>query len=153
MSSERQFVEHIGQLFERDGMPRIAGRVFGDLLLSNEARSLESLAEGLEVSKASVSTNARLLEGVGMVERVTFPGDRRDYYEVPDSAYMRMLELRLQRFLETRRLLEEGLGTAAASDLRIRRRLEVFREFFDRMIGSITEARDRMAERGSGETE
>lgn len=54
------FIERIGGSLESDGRPRIAGRIFGLLLVSEDCRSLDELAVQLRVSKASVSTNARL---------------------------------------------------------------------------------------------
>src|SRR5690606_41593620 len=77
-----QFVERMGQLFEAEAGPRIAGRLFGLLVLTPGALSLDEIAEELRVSKASVSANARMLESMHVISRVTRPGDRRDYYEV-----------------------------------------------------------------------
>lgn len=145
MQPEDRFIERMGQLFERDGLARIAGRIFGRLLLAVGPMSLDDLVSGLQVSKASVSTNTRLLDRLGMVERLTFPGDRRDYYEVSEGVHERMLELRLQRFQATRELLGEGLRTEAAEDPQVRRRLEQFGEFFDRMVEAIAEAKRGMA--------
>ena len=56
------FIERMGVALDSDGLPRIAGRIFGLLLVSEDARSLDDLAAELRVSKGSVSTNARLLE-------------------------------------------------------------------------------------------
>ena len=53
-----QFTDRMGLLFEAEGRPRIAGRIFGYLLLSDDPRSLDQLADSLRVSKASASTNA-----------------------------------------------------------------------------------------------
>jgi DNA-binding transcriptional regulator GbsR (MarR family) len=55
-------------------------------------QSLDEMAEQLQVSKASVSANARLLETIGMIERVTKPGDRRDYYAATSPDVHRRLE-------------------------------------------------------------
>ena len=57
-----QLVERFGLRFEEDGLPRIAGRMLGLLMVSAEPRSLDELAEELQASKTSASTNARLLE-------------------------------------------------------------------------------------------
>lgn len=149
MASEDHFIEHMGQLFERDRMARIAGRILGKLLLAESPMTLDDLASALRVSKASVSANTRLLESVGILERLTYPGDRRDYYEVSEVAHQRMLDLRLQRFNATRELLDEGFETKAAQNALVRARLELFCEFFDRMIESIVEARDAMATKGN----
>jgi DNA-binding transcriptional regulator GbsR (MarR family) len=103
-----QFVERMGLMMEADGMPRIAGRIFGFLLVHAGAYSLDDLAERLRVSKASVSTNARLLEQVGIVERTAAPGDRRDYYQVGDDAWERMLHVAQRKWESMRRVLRDA---------------------------------------------
>jgi DNA-binding transcriptional regulator GbsR (MarR family) len=40
------FIERMGLALESDGLPRIAGRIFGLLLVSEDARSLDDLATG-----------------------------------------------------------------------------------------------------------
>jgi DNA-binding transcriptional regulator GbsR (MarR family) len=109
--SARRFVERMGMHLEADGLPRSAGRIFGHLLLTECACSLDELAETLQVSKASVSTNARLLEQVGILERTCEPGDRRDFYRMRPDAWDRMLLNARQRWEAVRELLAE---TAAA---------------------------------------
>src|SRR5216117_917182 len=81
----RMFVEKLAVLLETDGMPRVAGRLFGLLLVSAEPRSLDELAKQLGLSKASISINARLLEEKGLVERVGRQADRRDYYGIAED--------------------------------------------------------------------
>ncbi len=103
-----QFVERMGLMMEADGLPRIAGRIFGFLLVHAGAFSLDDLAERLRVSKASVSTNARLLEQVGIVERTAAPGDRRDYYQVGDDAWERMLHVAQRKWESMRRVLRDA---------------------------------------------
>ncbi|HEX5387858.1 MAG TPA: MarR family transcriptional regulator [Gemmatimonadales bacterium] len=83
--------------FEDEGFSRTAGRLFGCLLLSPAPRSLDQLARALQASKASVSTESRLLERRGIVERVRRPADRRIYYQVPADLPARTMELRLDR--------------------------------------------------------
>lgn len=94
------FVERMGLMMESHGLPRIAGRLYGFLLLHEEAYSLDELAELLQVSKASVSTNARLLEQHGMLELTSAPGDRRDFYRVGPDAQERMLRAAQRKFRE-----------------------------------------------------
>ena len=116
MSDARErFVETMGRHFEEEGVPRIAGRLCGRLMLEEEECSLDDLAEALQVSKGSISSNARLLEDWGVAERVTRPGDRRDYYRLAPDIHQRLLnrqvariELAIRRFTEAR----EELGDA-----------------------------------------
>jgi DNA-binding transcriptional regulator GbsR (MarR family) len=107
----REFVERMGLHLEADGMPRSAGRIYAYMLLAESACSLDALAETLQVSKASVSTNARLLEQVGLLERTSGLGDRRDYYRVRQDAWERMLLIARRRW----ELLQELLTQAQLS--------------------------------------
>ena len=102
---QRSFVERMGQSAETDGMSPIAGRLFAVLLLSDELRSLDDLAAELEVSKASVSTDARRLLDRGIVVRVTRPGDRRDYYELAPDFFAQVVRSRIARWRRIHQLI------------------------------------------------
>ena len=75
-------VEVTARLCQRLGLPRSSGQIFGLLYLAPHALSLDEIAEGLELSKASVSTGTRQLLGWHAIKQVWKPGDRKDYYEV-----------------------------------------------------------------------
>jgi DNA-binding transcriptional ArsR family regulator len=82
---QRRFVDDLGHLYARYGIPVTFGRVFALLLLSDEPISLDDLAARLEVSKSAVSVTTRDLERVGIVRRLTRPGSRRVLYEANDD--------------------------------------------------------------------
>ncbi len=103
------FIEYIGQITEAEGLPRIAGRIFGLLLLSPEALSLDEMAEQLTVSRASVSTDARRLGDCGLLERVTRKGDRRDYYRIADTHFISAMERRLAALERLQMVLNAGV--------------------------------------------
>ena len=105
---ESRFVERSGLIAEREGFSRIAGRIFGLLLLSDTELSLEEIAERLMVSRASVSTEARRLQDHGIVQRTSRPGDRKDYYHIAPDHYIRSLEQRFQTIRDFVALLDEG---------------------------------------------
>jgi len=111
------FIERMGLALESDGLPRTAGRIFGLLLVSEDCRSLDDLAAELRVSKASASTNARLLEQRGMLERNSRPSDRRDYYRVPPDLFSQTMAQRLARWQRFHEAIRE-----ARTSLPIRRR-------------------------------
>ena len=112
----QQFIERAGILWEEDGLPRIAGRIFALTLLSAAPRSLDDIAESLGVSKASVSNDARLLERLGFLERVSLPGDRRDYYQIADRSFDRVIAERARRVRLFHDLIEGGQKIEVASD-------------------------------------
>ncbi len=105
---ETRFVERSGLIAEREGFSRIAGRIFGLLMLSPTELSLDEIAERLMVSRASVSTEARRLQDHGIVERTSRPGDRKDYYHIAPNHYLRSLEQRFRTLQEMVALLNDG---------------------------------------------
>ncbi len=151
-AATQKFIEKMGLIFETDGMPRIAGRVLGLLLLSPEALSLDDLSELLRVSKASASTNARLLERMGALERVAKPGDRRDYYHVDAAASERMLEVRLERLVRLHGLVAEGLETVPFESPEVRARLEWLEVFHGQVVEQLRRSLVRWRTRRESES-
>jgi DNA-binding Lrp family transcriptional regulator len=103
-----RFVDQMAELYEREGLAPIAGRVFARLLLSGAPMALGDLARDLRVSKASVSTETRRLERQRILERVTRPGDRRVFYHIADDLPVRIMDIRLERMRRFRALLGQG---------------------------------------------
>jgi len=91
------FVERMGLSAQGDGLPRIAGRIMGYFIVNGGPTSLSRLAEELQVSRASISTNARTLRDLGVLEVTAVPGDRQDYYQLASRHYLRVLEGYVQR--------------------------------------------------------
>jgi DNA-binding transcriptional regulator GbsR (MarR family) len=148
MTTTQQAVERMCLRFEEDGLPRIAGRLLGTLMLSPRALSLDELSETVQASKASVSTNCRLLERLGTVERATRPGDRRDFYRVADDLHERLLAKRLSQLEAMRALLAEVVESPAVADEKVERRLRDFAAFFGHMMAAVESAGARwMAEK------
>src|SRR5258706_2440962 len=80
-SARRKFIEAGGHTTQSFGVGRILGQIFALLYLSPKPMCLDDIATELSVSKASVSTTVRQLEGWSAVKRVWVKGDRKDYYE------------------------------------------------------------------------
>ena len=102
------FIERMGLAAQSDGMPRIAGRILGYFIIHDGPASLARLAQELQVSRASVSTNARILRNLGVLEATAVPGDRQDYYQLAPRHYVRVLE----GYVERMGALGESLATA-----------------------------------------
>jgi DNA-binding transcriptional regulator GbsR (MarR family) len=73
-------VAGLGRLARFFGFSDVMGRLYGTLLLSPEAMSLDDLANSLEISKGSVSMNMRALERWGMAKEVWMRGERKKFY-------------------------------------------------------------------------
>ncbi len=76
-------LDGLGQLADYFGFSKVMGQLYATLLLSAEPLSLDDMMARLDISKASVSTNMRSLEHMGMVRQVWVRGGsgRRKYYQ------------------------------------------------------------------------
>lgn len=142
------FVERAGLLCERDGLPRIAGRILGLLLVSPAPLALDAIADRLGVSKASVSTDARRLEERGLVERVGRPGDRKDYYQIAPLHHVRSLEQRLATMQEFLGLLDAA-RRLPVDDPGVRDRLSESCALFHEVMAATQGALDRWQARAT----
>src|SRR5690242_19450387 len=103
--TQQMFIGRMGHAAETNGLSPIAGRLFAMLLLSEAPRSLDDIAAGLGVSKASVSTEARRLVERGVVERTRRAGDRRDYYELAPDFFAQIVERRIEQWRRIQTLI------------------------------------------------
>jgi DNA-binding transcriptional regulator GbsR (MarR family) len=107
------YIERWGLVFEASGIPRIAGRIWGALLTADPPhRTPEQLADLLGVSRASISTNSRLLLQSGLVERAVLPGSRHKALRVRDDAYESLMQEKLAATIKWRELADEGIELA-----------------------------------------
>lgn len=104
-----QFIENMGLQYEAYNVPRIGGRILGLLMANPNPMASEEMSEILQVSRSSISTNLRTLLMTGLVEQVSVPGDRRDYYVFSEDAWLRILQMRLEQVLSMKDAAEEGL--------------------------------------------
>ncbi len=125
-----RFVQHMGGYFESVGVPRIGGLILGLLIVAHEPLSAEDIAAGLKVSRASISTNFRILAAAGLAERFTSHADRTTYYAFPDSAWEQMLQMGIQRAKAFKRIVQEGLAALPERDIS-HTRLELADDYTD----------------------
>jgi DNA-binding transcriptional regulator GbsR (MarR family) len=129
-----RFIEQLGRLGEAEGLPRIAGRMIGLLIMDGGRMSLEDIARKLGVSRASISTNGRLLESLQIVERVTRPGDRRDYVQISGDPCSSLLSVGVRRLHEMRKAVREMKFASQSQPPSIRQRLSSMERFYDLAI-------------------
>jgi DNA-binding transcriptional regulator GbsR (MarR family) len=126
---QMHFVEEVGLMFELVGLPRMSGRIFGWLLISNPPQqSHGELAEVLQASKGSISTMTRLLIQIGLIERVSLPGERRDYFQIKPNAWSQMTKQRMAQITAFRQLAEKGLDLLKDTPLPLQQRLQEMRD-------------------------
>ncbi len=123
-----RFIEALSLFFEGYGLPRIAGRMLGLFMLADVPLKAEQIASHLAVSRSSVSSNLRMLEGAQLIERVRLGHDRSDYFEMPESPWQSLLERRLAGLTPMQRLAEAGRALPVSAP-KVKRRLRGFQSY------------------------
>ena len=110
-AEEQRFVEEVGLVLEQTGMPRMAGRILGRLIISEPPhQSTDQLTQVLMASRGSISSMTRLLIQIGLIERLSLPGVRHDYFRLRSDASQRMIRRGLEDEIKmVRQLAEHGL--------------------------------------------
>ena len=127
----RSYVEEFGLLFEQFGLPRMFGRVLGALMVAEPPeRSAEELAEELGASRGSISSATRSLIQMSLVQRLSRPGERRDYFRVKPGAWHEIMRRELEAIGGFREIAERGLQLLGTRDPSARRNLEEMRDFY-----------------------
>lgn len=132
-TARADFIEKIGVIAQSEGLPRIAGRVFALLLYDGEHVSFGQLAAALKVSRGSVSSSVRLLEGQQLIKRVAKSGDRQDYFQIADNAFANMVEASATRVRRAAAEIEESLKYIPASENGPRQRVTDYAAFYRAM--------------------
>ncbi|RPI26883.1 MAG: MarR family transcriptional regulator [Chloroflexota bacterium] len=141
--AERYFVEKVSLYFEQLGFPRMGGRIFAWLLISETPQaSMAELMEALQASKSSISSMTRLLIQVELIEVISVPGERRDYFRIRSDAWTTALKDRLAQAFTFRQLADEGLVLLKDSSPQRKQRLQEMRlmyAFLEREIPILVE--------------
>jgi len=138
--AERRFVEDVARLLTPWGVPPVAARLYGRLLLSSRPMSLDQITEELGISKSSASVAARLLESYRLAHRHSEPGTKRALYAVADD-YEAMIAQQ-NRLLDS---LSDELtaGAEIAASKAVSARLEEMADFYRVMRGAMEDAMSR----------
>lgn len=127
----REYIEEFGLLFGQFGLSRMFGRVLGVLMISDPPeRSAEELAEELGASRGSISQTTRSLIQMGLVQRWSKPGERRDYFRIKPGAWHEIMRREMDALGGFRKTAERGLDLLDSNDPNARRSLEEMRDFY-----------------------
>jgi DNA-binding transcriptional regulator GbsR (MarR family) len=122
------------------GVPPVAARLYGYLLLCPRPVSLDEITEDLEISKSSASVAARLLESYTLARRHSEPGTKRALYAVADD-YEAMIQQQNRLLDALSEQLSAGAGIAASKSVSVR--LEDMADFYRVMRGAMEDAMRR----------
>jgi predicted transcriptional regulator len=142
--NERRFVDEMARLLTPWGVPPVAARLYGYLLLCPNPVSLDEITGQLEISKSSASVAARLLESYTLARRHSETGTKRALYAVADD-YDVMV--RQQNRLLDALAGQLNAGGAIAASKTVSARLKEMADFYQVMRGAMEDAMTRWKRR------
>jgi hypothetical protein len=133
-------MEDMTRLLLPSGIPPIAARLYGYLLLCSHLASLNQIAEDRGIGKSSASVAARLLESHTLAHRHREPGTKRALYAVADDSEPM---IRQQNRLLGALAEQLNAGVRIAPSKGVSARLEEMADFYRVMRSAMEDAMGR----------
>lgn len=140
---ESEFIDAVAALLSSYGLPPMAGRMWGYLLICEPLeQTAAQLSEALHASRGAISGTARMLATAGFIRRSRRRGDRREYFSAPPEAFDALMQDAARSYGRFRRTMEIGLdalaGRPPAGRERLRRLHDAF-AFMEREVPLVVE--------------
>ena len=134
------WVERVAMFYaEQYGLPPITGRILGWLMICDPPeQSAGEIAEAIGASRASITTNMRLLSATELVQRRTRPGERTAYYRVDDDAWEKVVRRKFASLASFREITRDGMnlvGTDSTRAARLRAAHEIY-EWLEELLAN-----------------
>jgi DNA-binding transcriptional regulator GbsR (MarR family) len=131
---KKHFIEDISLYFEQMGLPRMAGRVLGVLLICDPPeQSLNDLCEVLQASKSALSTNTRLLTEMGLIDRVPSSKPREVAFRFKPGGWVVFMRMRLRLMASLHQIAEQGLELLKDDPPELLERLQEAHDMFSQI--------------------
>ena len=128
------WVERVATFFaEHYGLPPITGRILGWLMICDPPeQSPAQIAEAINASRASLTTNMRLLIASGLVQRLTRSGGRTAYYRIDNDMWQKVIQRRIASMMSFGEITRDGVALLGADRPRAAR-IRAAHDFFEWM--------------------
>lgn len=104
------WVERVAGYLANDGMPPIAGRVLGWLMICEPAeQSAAEIASAISASRASLTNNLRLVVAAGFVTKHGRAGERTAYYRINDDAWGAVVRAQVASIATFQAIAQDGI--------------------------------------------
>ncbi|WP_199431734.1 GbsR/MarR family transcriptional regulator [Qaidamihabitans albus] len=134
MADPRAAAERMALTLTRNGMQRMTARVLCALLFAEqETITAGEIAEQLGVSAGSVSGAIKMLQPVGLIQRVPVPGSRREHYRFPEDGWPTLMSAQNEVVRAMQDAAEEGIASTGEDSI-AGRRLAEMRDFYDYLM-------------------
>ncbi|MEM9100750.1 MAG: GbsR/MarR family transcriptional regulator [Pseudomonadota bacterium] len=129
------FIAHFGEMGSHWGINRTIGQIYALLYVSPKPLSADVIAKTLSFSRSNVSMGIKELDSWRLLKTKHYPGDRKDYFTVPDDIWLiirTLFEERKKREVDpTLTMLRSALLDAEAGNQEEAQTLERLKEMHD----------------------
>ncbi|MEM8868242.1 MAG: transcriptional regulator [Verrucomicrobiota bacterium] len=111
-TAKADFISQWGTLGSSWGINRTMAQIHAFLMLELEPKDTNTVMNALNISRGNANSNLRDLVGWGLVRRVTYPGDRKEYFEAEKDVWTMFCTIARER---KRREIEPALNLLRSS--------------------------------------
>jgi len=117
-----EWVEQVAMYLARDGVPPIAGRVLGWLMVCDPPeQSAGQISIAIGASRASLTSNLRVLSSMGFLASRTRPGERTIYYRMAEGAWAVVVRKQIAGITSFLDITRQGLDLVGSDEGRAAR--------------------------------
>ena len=111
---QKELVEAMGRVYDKEGFQPIAGRILGLLtIMDKEQFTFDEIVEELQISKSSASNALHMLEIRDIIEYVTKSGDRKRYFRMKKLDKFSLIDDHISKLKKTNDFLQNVLELKA----------------------------------------
>ncbi len=85
--TKAEFIAQWGVLGSSWGINRTMAQIHAYLMMAVEPVDTNEIMQELKISRGNANSNLRDLAGWGLIRRVTYPGDRKEYFEAEKDVW------------------------------------------------------------------
>ncbi|WP_188197383.1 GbsR/MarR family transcriptional regulator [Nonomuraea sp. SYSU D8015] len=117
-----EWVERVAMYLARDGVPPIAGRVLGWLMICDPPeQSAGQISTAIGASRASLTSSLRLLTSMKFLTWRTRPGERTVYYRMAEDAWAVVVRRQVASIASFMDITHDGVDLVGADEERAAR--------------------------------
>lgn len=133
---KKDFIAQWGTLGSCWGITRTMAQIHALLMLAVDPTDTNTVMDELKISRGNANSNLRDLVGWGLIKRVTYPGDRKEYFEAEKDVWAMFCIIARER---KRREIDPALNLLEASSAKSFNKKNAEQQLFLKQTASLAE--------------
>lgn len=133
---KNDFIAQWGTLGSCWGINRTMAQIHAYLMLAVEPTDTNVVMDALKISRGNANSNLRDLVGWGLIRRVTYPGDRKEYFEAEKDVWAMFCIIARER---KRREMDPALNLLKTASSKSFNKKDAEQQLFAQQTASLAE--------------